>query len=479
VLFHSFEPGIASFGLTSVLAAAGLALFGADFARLDPARRRAHLLAVLRTRRILLVWDNFETVYSLPTKEQATPALDDIEREKLRAFVAEVARDSRGGLVITSRSPEPWLGEELGRLELRGLAREATYELVDALLAGLPRAVERERRRQRAFSELLEELGGHPLSLRLVLPHLEHMEAPDLLEALRGLRGPLAGADTSDDHLSSLGACVRYSFHRLDSADQDRLPALVFFVGVADARVLALLSEQKDVPARFAGIDRTGWEATLDRASRAGLVTALSDGVYQIHPALPGYLTSLWIRRAASAFVNEYGAAGSAYLFACDRFTTWLQSEIGLGSELATKLLSEERRPLAAAARHALEAGVFPIAQSIFEALDNLWKAQGLFAEADAWADYCRQRLEQDGQPPDLDSPAGSLWLFMVGAQAHRWIDSGRLDAAEAQYKSVLHLVEARAGSGDATILRRLAVTYHQLGLIAQERGDLDAAEAQ
>ena len=40
VLWHSFEPGVASFGLDGVITETGLAVFGPDFARLDPAERQ-------------------------------------------------------------------------------------------------------------------------------------------------------------------------------------------------------------------------------------------------------------------------------------------------------------------------------------------------------------------------------------------------------------------------------------------------------
>ena len=41
VFWHSFEPGLASFGLDGVITEIGLQLYGTDFARLDPAERRA------------------------------------------------------------------------------------------------------------------------------------------------------------------------------------------------------------------------------------------------------------------------------------------------------------------------------------------------------------------------------------------------------------------------------------------------------
>jgi hypothetical protein len=40
VFWHSFEPGVASFGLAGVITEIGPAVFGADFAALQPDDRR-------------------------------------------------------------------------------------------------------------------------------------------------------------------------------------------------------------------------------------------------------------------------------------------------------------------------------------------------------------------------------------------------------------------------------------------------------
>ncbi|MFP5289020.1 MAG: CHAT domain-containing protein, partial [Thermoanaerobaculia bacterium] len=70
VFFHSFEPGVASFGLDGVVASVGLRLFGSDFARLKQEERRHAVLEALRRYRMLLVWDNFETVHSQPDPDR-------------------------------------------------------------------------------------------------------------------------------------------------------------------------------------------------------------------------------------------------------------------------------------------------------------------------------------------------------------------------------------------------------------------------
>ena len=74
VIFHSFEPGVASFGLDGVLAAIGLQAFGAQFARLEPAEREDVILTALREHPLLLIWDNFESVFADARPDGRDPA---------------------------------------------------------------------------------------------------------------------------------------------------------------------------------------------------------------------------------------------------------------------------------------------------------------------------------------------------------------------------------------------------------------------
>ena len=64
---------MASFGLDGVITEIGLAIFGADFARLDPAKRRQVVEKLLAEQRLLLIWDNFETVRSMPGPRRSDP----------------------------------------------------------------------------------------------------------------------------------------------------------------------------------------------------------------------------------------------------------------------------------------------------------------------------------------------------------------------------------------------------------------------
>jgi tetratricopeptide (TPR) repeat protein len=184
-----------------------------------------------------------------------------------------------------------------------------------------------------------------------------------------------------------------------------------------------------------------------------------------------------WRRMAGAGFTSEHDAAEDAFLAAYSAFGRWLNQQIAEGSaEAAFSLIGRQRRTMGQLLGFALSQQRYGEAQALMQPLDEFWQARGLGAEARGWIDRCRKALEaDDGTPPDLDGEAGALWLFAVGAEASRAILAGQLDTAYATYDLIRQRLE---GSGAETRDRRLAVTYHQLGMVARHRGDLDAAEA-
>ena len=209
VFFHSFEPGIATFGLDGVVNQIGRRLFSAEeFDRKEPAERRAIVENELTARRMLLIWDNFETVRSMPDPVGVSKPVDEDGCRELREFLTRLARRGMSAVLITSRSPEAWLGG-IRRIAVRGLTPPEADQYASYLLEPYPAAAE--RRRKPVYGELLDWLDGHPLSMRLILPHLEATEPRVLLDALRGTI-PLPGtAGTDGDRLTSLPASIAYS----------------------------------------------------------------------------------------------------------------------------------------------------------------------------------------------------------------------------------------------------------------------------
>ncbi len=513
VLWHSFEPGVASFGLDGVITEIGLQIFGPDFARLDQAERLQVAERLLAQQRLLLIWDNFETVHSMPELPRAAAPLDDAESVNVRSFLARLATNGNSVVIITSRTAEDWLGP-VRRIEVGGLTREEAAQYAGELLAPYPAAAPRQARR--AFGELLEWLDGHPLSMRLILPRLDVADPEALLDGLRGTTAMLVD-DGDGDRATSLAASITYSFTHLAAETRRLLPAVGLFYGVAVVDVLAIFSAEPGVPGRFAMASGQDWKQAMDDAARVGLLTPLGAGMYRVHPTLPAYLGARWRTEDPEGYDSMRDAAIRTLAAACAALGVWLSRQIESGDAgFAYAVIGVERRTLGAMLAYALNHKMWEQAQEIIQPLDYYWRARGLDEEADAWTDQVRIATENpDGSPPSLETAAGDLWLLIAGEQANRQQRAMRLDDAERNYRQILGMLQAQVVSpqqqahigvfshnlGAVAQLRRrleeadgwyrksLAISeglgdrpgtadgYHQLGTIAQERGQLEEAE--
>ncbi|WP_177246407.1 tetratricopeptide repeat protein, partial [Actinacidiphila alni] len=474
VLWHSFEPGVASFGLDGVVTSIGLRVFGPDFAVLDTEQRQSAVEELLAEHRLLLLWDNFESVREMPDPGRATPPLSASEQDRMRAFLARVAARSKSAIVITSRTPEAWLGAAIRRVPLAGLTRDDATAYAEQLLAPYPDA--HRHRQSPAFADLMDWLDGHPLSMKLTLPRLSTTTARHLLDALQGLTA-LPDDDDADDRHTSLAASIAYSFQHLSADDQQSLTILSLFHDIADADVLGIFSGIEEVPERFRGRSVAQWTGLLGRAARLGLVTPLGGGMFRLHPALPAHLTTHWITLTPDTHTEEHTAALRALVSAFAAFSVWLKRQISGGdAQLAFALVAYQQRMLGAMLGHALTSHQWEEAGAIIRPLNDYWDAQGLTQEAQSWTDRIRTATEPpDGTPPDLNTPAGSLWMFVTGAQANRQHAAGQLDRAETTYQTILRALLQQKSSPYQRA--SIAFIYHQFGMVAQARGRLEEAE--
>ena len=471
VCWHSFEPGVASFGLDGVVTGIGLGMFGTDFARLDAGERLAAVKGLLGQYRGLLVWDNFESVAEMPDPAGATPPLDEAGRAQLREFLHWVRDHSKSAVIITSRAQEDWLGE-VRRIAVGGLNRAEAAEYAGLLLAPFPAA--QPRRERPSFGELLDWLDGHPLAMRLTLPRLQDTDPAGLLADLRGTAPLPGGEEAGAGRLSSLGACITYSFAHLSTQARRLLAALSLFTGIADEDLLGVFSAVREVPSRFAGTSTEEWTEVLEDAARVGLLSPIGGGMYQIHPALPGYLAAAWQAEDPGGYEEERQAAEQALRAACAAFSEWLTGQIASGdAALAYTLIGLQRRTLGAMLGHALDHRTWNDADHIGRALYAYWETRGLGGEADAWADRILDATTDPGQGPTESSR--SLWLYTLGQQAARQQAAGQLNEAAKTYQRIL----AWQQDQPATEWTRgnIAVTYHQLGNTARDRGRLDEAD--
>jgi hypothetical protein len=434
VFWYSFEPGLASFGLDGVITGIGLTLFGADFARLDPSLRLAQVKQLLGEQRALLVWDNFESVREMTDPAGATPPLDEPGCAALKGFLEWVRDHSSSAVIVTSRAWEDWLGQ-IRRIKVGGLNWAEAARYADDLLAPFPAAWE--RRKRRSFGDLLEWLDGHPLAMRLTLPRMDTTGPRDLLTALRDTT-PLPSPDDPDaGRTTSLPASITYSYVHLSDQARRLLPAVSLFYGVASEDFLVVFSSVEGVSARFAGVGQEEWTAVLEDAVRVGLLTDFGAGMYQMHPALPGYLAAGWHAGDPAGYGPEREACEQAMCTACAAFGQVLAEQIESGdAALAYTVIGLQRRTLGAMLGHALDRAAWDDAGHIVRALDAYWDTRGLGEEAAAWADRILDAAVGSGQTPT--APASPLWLYTIINQATWQRAAGQLDQAGQTYQRAL-----------------------------------------
>ncbi len=257
----------------------------------DPVERVA---ALLRERPALVILDNFESVLGpepLMPAEELAAVLDAVYRWATVGRPPSPAQDAGRGsrVLITTREasiPNPRFGPSADclHLELGGLDGDEALELAAAVLddCGLGRA----RFDRDELLALLERLGGHPLSLCLVLPALRRYTLADLTARFEELLpGFTAGA--ARERNESLALSLEFSLRRLGEATRAALPDLAVFQGGAYEHLLMEVT----------GITPEAWQAIRAELLGAALAT-LDSGVTMTvhHEATSSNYTSAFVR---------------------------------------------------------------------------------------------------------------------------------------------------------------------------------------
>jgi tetratricopeptide (TPR) repeat protein len=308
--FVSFEHGGSLQQLCSWVAQAVSGDPDALLGAADPVARVGELL---REHPALLILDNFESALGsaplLPTDELRA-VLDAVwswagGAEAARRRGDEAQSGSR--VLITTRDTN--VGDVRFRpsrlcrhVPLGGLARDDALQLAAAVLDD--HGIARDAIRLEELTELVENLGGHPLSLNLALPHLRDMAPAALAEGFEKLLpGFTQGA--AQQRNESLAVSLEFSLRRLGQATRDALPDLAVFQGGAmEYDILAITQ-----------IDAELWKTARAELEGAALITVepiqnIDSSFLRFHPTLAPYLAAQLPaeRRAAleTRFWQEY-----------------------------------------------------------------------------------------------------------------------------------------------------------------------------
>ncbi len=469
--FVSFEGGA---GLEVALAELGSALVSENFAihEGDPVQAIADSLAETPT---LIVWDNFESVLregDVPLPAEALKALLDAGAKWAGVWGNGGVGVNGSRLLITTRDTSlPHSAYEPSRLcahlPLGGLEGLDALELAATILEdrGLPRPP------RESLSRLLDFLGGHPLSIQLVLPHLH--ETPNVETLIAEFDELLPGFTQGEGKRrdQSLEVSLRFSLRRLGAEAQAILPRLAVFQGGAYEEALLEITE----------IDESLWAKLKPELARAALIR-LEDipGVavpyIHFHPTLVPYLRKLISAGDSGHTLSAIGHRPSAisqtrYWQAYYAFADFLYQTDSKAPLQARALAARELPNLRRAQRLAIEAGALDEAVDFAERINRFLDYFGRWRERDEV-----NALVAKSQIPKSQSQQGKLTKaeFLLESQRGEvLLQQGRAREAEGVFRALLARLEAGA-EYEAGYDRTL--TLHQLGRCLRAQGKPTAA---
>ncbi len=421
------------------------ALFGTDVMAADMAQKQAMLVDVFKKHRFILVWDNFESATGVPGTA-LTAGLPEPDRQRLRGFLGKL-RGGASKVIITSRSPEAWLGaDRCFALSLGGLQGEERWEYCATILRDLGLDADQ---KDAGLKNLMDVLGGHPLAMRALLPRLSEVGASVLAEQLKGRIQVEPGSDSLQ---ARLFAALEFVEEALPTALQPLLLPLGLHERFVDANLLEFMAQRAD--SRFS---RADIERLLAMLAVSGLLCPLGRVIHEMHPALTGFLRA---RPVVGLDDNQREAWRRAFVGVMGR----------LADHLAPKELHEQRCPFHCHGVNFHTALAEAEALGMDDHFAALTQALGVYAR-ERW-DFAsaKQRFavlaEHFKQHSNVEGEAVAYHQLGIIAE-ERW----DFAAAEQWYWKALAIVEKQ---GDE---HRAAITYHQLGMIAKKRRDFAAAE--
>jgi tetratricopeptide (TPR) repeat protein len=399
----------------------------------------------LRERRFLIVWDNFESASGIPGTV-VTANLSESDRRLLALFLDKV-RGGASKVIITSRSPEDWLTPQRRfLLPLGGLEGEERWEFCEAIVKDLGLRIDRG---DKDIVESMKLLGGHPLAMRAILPQLEKLSAAQVAAALRS---NLPQLELGSEEEQALYATLRFVEQSLPDGVKPLLVLMAMHEGFVDADFLEGMARQAEAKWTRAQIDGLAHALVA-----AGLLTPIGPATYEMHPALTGYLRSIFLRATpvetrdswARAFVDVMGALADG-LTPLELHRQRIPFHLH-GANFYCALGEAERLSM----------------NDHFAALTQSLAAFALNTRNYATAASLFERLAKHREDfNDLEGEAAAYRQLGAIAQEQR-----DFAAAEAWYRKSLAVSEKQGNE------RGAASTYHQLGMLAEEQREFAAAE--
>jgi hypothetical protein len=283
-VFCSFEQGGGAERVVQVL---GQALEGEAFSSLSEEAQWQKAVELFHSRKILLVWDNFES--TLPvfqedhTTEQPIPLFSDDTRNQLTKLYRDLTENKPTGRILVTCRPAKTNLRAIREMTLAGLKRPDGLHLLAAILDIKGISTDRKGCDRHEIDRLVDGLQYHPLSIELIAPHLKNLTPQEILQDFAKLIEKFENADAFEQRNSSLLASLEFSKKHLSGPAQKALPYLAWFQGGVFEQFFLAFSE----------LDPDVWSAIRGELTATALLNVeddinIADRPYlRFHPTLP------------------------------------------------------------------------------------------------------------------------------------------------------------------------------------------------
>lgn len=471
--FIAFERGC---GAELALSWTRQALLGDDFATLE------QVADSLRRRPGLVIFDNFESVLANGDAPLADADLRSVLDLAWRWAGGDQRLDPNGPRVLITtrdvdfRDARLAPSQRCAHVQLGGLGRGEALELGRAVLAD--RGIDHAKIDREGLSRLMELLGGHPLSLNLVLPRLAEQTPAALVADFDALLpGFTTGA--AKERNESLAVSLEFSLRRLGEASRAALPDLgVFAAGAFDHAVTDIT-----------GMAWATWQTIRSELVGAGLATvddsvglnvqdersgqAVQSFYVRFHPTLPPYLRGRLDAPRLAALEERHWQVYYAlanYLYRADR-----QNPEGARAIVQRDLPNLRRGlelALAHAAAHPSDAAALEAAVDFADRVNRFLDIFGLRRE--------RARV-QERVDALLATRGGDLTRAEYVALSNRGealLDAGRAREAEVLFRDLLARLPAADGAAPDAWGYERALTLGRIGRTLGAQGRPEQAAA-
>ena len=377
--FVSFEQ---AGGAQRAVQVIGAYFEGAKFESRPAEEQRKRARELFNSKRVLVVWDNFESVLPAFQEGEPAPLYGEEEREAVYDMFHEWTGDDEGHgrLLITCRPGKTGLGGAVCKVELEGLAEPDALSMLYEVME--QRGV-KETPERAALYELLRTVDMHPLSIELVGPHLKTMTPEAIVTDFHALFDSFED-DGNRGKNRSLRASIQFSLKRLSKPAQDAVRWLGLFRGGVFEEILLDVSE----------MEPAAWESARAELEATALVKVERDVEMNDKPYLrfhPTLAVAAGEGAVEAGVRQRFVAVHLAVMMAVHR--AFFGSNPRWGMEVMVREEANFRR----AVDWALEQAAYDRASALGETLAEYLQSAGRLRERDRWVARLAAEVRKSG----------------------------------------------------------------------------------